>query len=165
MGETWDILFLPQITFFSTVQSVIKLSSQQTYCTTWYGCEAWQLGITLSDEANVEWCTAFQLAGNENFHVNMKGVLTIFPREYFILQSVYRIKIVHWWPLSIKEVHVSRDSLVPAWYKIDYDNWTQDEANLQADTCEGWIKCFWKSVISPWHSTMWPNIDGWLMFG
>ena len=40
---------------FSTVQSEVKLSLLQTYCTAWYGCQAWQLGTTLADKMNVEW--------------------------------------------------------------------------------------------------------------
>ena len=70
---------------FSTVQSEVKLSLLQTYCTAWYGCQAWQLGTTLADKMNVEWRKAVRgtaglprqtrnvllpdLAGNENFHI------------------------------------------------------------------------------------------------
>ena len=84
---------------FSTIQSEVKLSLLQTYCTAWYGCQAWQLGTTLADKMNVEWRKAVRrtaglprqtrsvvrrtaglprqtrsvllpgLAGNENFHI------------------------------------------------------------------------------------------------
>ena len=70
---------------FSTVQSEVKLSLLQTYCTAWYGGQAWQLGTTLADKMNVEWRKAVRrtaglprqtrsvllpgLAGNENFHI------------------------------------------------------------------------------------------------
>ena len=70
---------------FSTVQSEVILSLLQTYCTAWYGCQAWQLGTTLADKMNVEWRKAVRrtaglprqtrsvllpgLAENENFHI------------------------------------------------------------------------------------------------
>ena len=73
---------------FSTIQSEVKLSLLQTYCTAWYGCQAWQLGTTLADKMNVEWRKAVRrtaglprqtrsallpgLAGNENFHIQQE---------------------------------------------------------------------------------------------
>ena len=40
---------------FSTVKCDVKWNLLQTYCTAWYGWQAWQLGITLTDKMNVEW--------------------------------------------------------------------------------------------------------------
>ena len=51
-----DIAAVNQLnSVFSTVQSEVKLSLLQTYCTAWYGCQAWQLGTTLADKMNVQW--------------------------------------------------------------------------------------------------------------
>ena len=70
---------------FSTVQAEIKLSLLQTYCTSWFGCQAWQLGTPFANEMNIQWQKAVRrtaglprqtrsvllpgLSGNANFHV------------------------------------------------------------------------------------------------
>ena len=68
---------------FASVHAKLKLSLLQTYCASWYGCQAWQLGTPYCDLMDVEWWKAVRrtaglprqtrsvllpgLAGNENF--------------------------------------------------------------------------------------------------
>ena len=40
---------------FASVHAELKLSLLQTYCASWYGCQAWQLGTPYCDIMNVEW--------------------------------------------------------------------------------------------------------------
>ena len=40
---------------FASVHAELKLSLLQTYCASWYGCQAWQLGRPYCDLMNVEW--------------------------------------------------------------------------------------------------------------
>ena len=69
---------------FGTVQSNIKSRLLQTYCTSWYGCQLWELGSSGSCRMNTQWnksirrtlklpytthCMLLPLvAGNGNFH-------------------------------------------------------------------------------------------------
>ena len=68
---------------FASVHAELKLSLLQTYCASWYGCQAWQLGTPYCDLMDVEWRKAVRrtagllrqtrsvlfpgLSGNENF--------------------------------------------------------------------------------------------------
>ena len=40
---------------FTSVHAELKLSLLQTYCASWYGCQAWQLGTPYCDLMDVEW--------------------------------------------------------------------------------------------------------------
>ena len=68
---------------FASLHAELNLSLLQTYCASWYGCQAWQLGTPYCDLMNVEWRKAVRktaglprqtrgvllpcLAGNDNF--------------------------------------------------------------------------------------------------
>ena len=68
---------------FTSVHAELKLSLLQTYCASWYGCQAWQMGTQYCNLMDVEWRKAVRrtaglprqtrsvllpgLAGNENF--------------------------------------------------------------------------------------------------
>ena len=40
---------------FTSVNAKLKLSLLQTYCASWYGCQAWQLGTPYCDLMDIEW--------------------------------------------------------------------------------------------------------------
>ena len=79
---------------FASVHAELKLSLLQTYCTSWYGCQAWQLGTPYCDLMDVEWRKAVcrtaglprqtrsvllpGLAGNENFLSQQETWFAIF---------------------------------------------------------------------------------------
>ena len=68
---------------FSSVDSFTKVKLLQTYCTSWYGCQSWQIRSQHVDQLNVEWRKAVRrtlalpartrssllpaLAGNKSF--------------------------------------------------------------------------------------------------
>ena len=106
---------------FITVQSEVKFSLLQTYCTARYGCQAWDLDTTFADKMNVEWRKAVRrtaglprqtrsvllpgLAGNEKMHPqHERRIYNLFTQCY--LAAILRsdslprkhstIKLVHW---------------------------------------------------------------------
>ena len=76
---------------FKSVSAEVKASLLQTYCTSWYGCQTWQLGTPIASAMDVQWRKAVRrtmglpvrtrsvllpgLAGNPTFsHQHQKRV-------------------------------------------------------------------------------------------